>query len=286
MSRFQVNLTRVNILTGSFLANLGDTRRSGLSFVNPAEATTNRKTDLFMGTLRDQVYLGRGALIDIGFADSRGVSRELPQGGDTFQITPFGNRGNYFAGIDRHFYRQQWVANLFLPELHFLGTHRLKFGIDFEREAFHQKTERHAYQVMRDDNSVARYVTFNGSPFQERKNFEGAQYLQDAWQPGEGVVLEAGLRVEWNEIVRDLEFAPRLAAAWAPKKLRDFKFSAGWGVYHDAIPLDWVARSQDQVSYSTYYLPGKPAQGPFLTSFTVNDSVLRVPYYHNLSFSV
>jgi len=131
MSRFQVNLTPGHLLSGSFLTNLGNTRRSGLSFVNPAEATTNRKTYLYMSTLRDQVYLGPGALLELGFADSRGATRDLPQGGDTFQITPSGNRGNYFSGFDRHVFRQQWVANLFVPERRFLGTHRMKFGIDF-----------------------------------------------------------------------------------------------------------------------------------------------------------
>ena len=43
LTRFQVNLTPGNILTGSFLYNLADTRRLGLSFVNPAESTTNRR---------------------------------------------------------------------------------------------------------------------------------------------------------------------------------------------------------------------------------------------------
>ncbi|HEY2014304.1 MAG TPA: carboxypeptidase regulatory-like domain-containing protein, partial [Bryobacteraceae bacterium] len=218
LSRFQVNLTPTNILTGSFLFNLGDTNRSGLSFLTPVEATTNRRQVLYMSTVRDQAYLG-GALLDLGFADSRGYMRTLPQGDALYQITPFGNRGNYFSDLDSHFYRQQWIANLFLPTRHFLGTHHLKFGIDFEREAFHQKMALHPYEVLRADDSVSRYVTFEGSPFAARKNFEGAQYVQDAWTPRDGLVLEAGLRAEWNEIVRDLELAPRVAVAWAPKFL-------------------------------------------------------------------
>jgi len=286
LSRFQVNLTPSSILTGGFLVNLGSTSRSGLSFVNPAEATTNRRGTLYMSSLRHQSYFRGGALLDVGFADSRGIARDLPQGESLFQITPFGNRGNYFIGLNRHFYRQQWVANVFLPMLHLLGTHRLKFGIDFEREAFHQKTDRHDYQVLRDDASVARHVTFAGSPFQERKNFEGAQYVQDSWTPREDVVIETGLRVEWNEIVRDMEYAPRIAAAWSPRKLRDTKFSAGWGVYHDAIPLSIVARNQGQVSYSTFFQPGQPAEGPILTAFAVEDARLRAPHYQNISVSM
>src|SRR5262249_13210572 len=155
--------------------------------------------------------------LDVGFADSRGITRDLPQGDSLFQITPVGNRGNYFIGLDRHFYRQQVVSNVFLPMLRLAGTHRLKFGVDFQREAFHQKTERHDYQVLRDDDTIARHVTFVGSPFEERKNFEGAQYIQDSWTPREDLVIEAGLRVVWNQIVRDFAFGPRIAAAWSPR---------------------------------------------------------------------
>ena len=140
-------------------------------------------------------------------------------------------------------------------DLHLGGTHQLKFGIDFEREAFHQKVLRHDYEVLRDDNSVARYVQFAGNPFEARKNFEAAQYIQDPWTPREGLALEAGLRVEWNEIVRDLEVAPRFSMAWAPRLLRNTKFSAGWGVYYDAISLGLVTRQPDQVSLSTFFPP-------------------------------
>lgn len=286
LSRFQVNLTPTNILTGSFLFNLANNTRYGLSFLTPAETTTTHRQSLYMSTVRDQMYLSGGSLLDLGFADSRGDLRDVPQGDRLFEITPFGDRGNYFANRDRHFYRQQWVADLFLPTLHLLGTHQLKFGIDFEREAFHQETTRHAYEVLRDDNSVARYVTFVGSPFQARKNFEGAQYIQDAWTLRDGVVLEAGLRAEWNEVVRDLEVAPRLGVAWAPGRSHDTKFAAGWGVYYDSISLGIVSRQQDQVSLSTFYLPGGVMEGPVATSFLANDHSLTTPYYRTASVTV
>ena len=286
LSRFQVNLTPTNILTGSFLFNLSDNTNYGLSFLTPVETTTTHRQSLYMSTVRDQLYLAGGSLLDLGFADSRGALRNVPQGNQLFEITPFGDRGNYFTNQDRHFYRQQWVANLFLPTRHLLGTHQLKFGIDFEREAFHQETIRHDYEVLRDDNSVARYVTFAGSPFQARKNFEGAQYLQDAWTPRDGLVLEVGLRAEWNEVVRALELAPRIGVAWAPGHSHDTKFSAGWGVYYDSLSLGIVSRQQDQVSLSTFYLPGGLTEGPVITSFLANDRSLTAPYYQTASFMV
>ena len=285
MSRFQVNVTPTNILTTSFLYNLGDYSHYGLSFLTPVETTTTHRQTFYMSTVRDQLYLGSGQLLDVGFADSRGLFRDLPQGDRLFQFTPFGDRGNYFAAVDRHYYRQQWIANLFLRPRRAFGMHQLKFGIDFEREAFHQLTRRHDYEVLRDDNSVSRYVTFSGSPYQARKNFEGAQYVQDAWTLREGLLVEAGLRAEWNEIVRDLELAPRIAAAWSPKHLSDTKFSAGWGIYYDAISLGAITRQQDQVSVSTFYLPGGVPEGPVTSAFEVNDSALRAPRYAITSVS-
>jgi len=286
LSRFQVNVTPGNILTGSFLFNLADVARSGLSFTNPSEATTNHRQKLYMSTLRDQAYLAGGLLLDAGFADTRGVVRDDPQGNSLYQITPLGNRGNYFTGLDRHFYRQQAVANVFAPARNWHGAHHLKAGVDFEREAFHQQVLRHDYVVLRADNSVARYVSFTGSPFQGLKNFEGAQYVQDAWSVRDGLTMELGLRAEWNEIVRDLEVSPRLAVAWAPKRLADTKFSAGWGVYYDAISLDLLSRHQDQVSLSTFYSPDGAVMGPVLTTFNAPPRSLEAPYARVASFTI
>ena len=79
--------------------------------------------------------------------------------------------------------------------------------------------------------------------------------------------------------MRDLEVAPRLAVAWSPGWLRSTKFSAGWGVYHDAIALDTVTRQQDQVSYSTFYLPDGTVRGPVPTSFVADDRYLKTPRF-------
>jgi len=286
LSRFQINLTPGNILTGGFLLNLSENSRIGLSFLNPVETTTNNRQMSTMSTLRDQAYLPGGVLLEVGFADTRGLLRNMPQGTDLYQITPFGERGNYFVSLDRHFYRQQELMNLFLPVKRFAGTHLLKFGVDLEREAFHQTVNRHDYEVLRDDLSVARYVTFSGSPYQHAKNFEGAEYVQDHWTLRDDLSAELGLRLEWNEIVRQLEVAPRLAASWAPKMLGGAKFSAGWGTYYDSIRLDIITRSQDQSSLATFYPPDSPPTGPVPTVFRVDEQALRTPYFRVASFGV
>ena len=279
ITRFRADFKPSNILTASFLWNLTDNSNNGLSFINPAQATTNTRQLTLMSTVRDQQYFKGGALLDIGFADTRGFVRTLPQGDSLYQITPFGNLGNYYAGTDRHFYRQQGAANLFLPILHMHGAHQLKFGVDLERESFHERLMLHDYEVLNAANSVTRLVTFAGSPFEGRRNFEGAEYVQDHWTPRDNLSVEAGLRAEWNEVVRDLEFAPRISAAWSPHALKDTKFSAGAGIYYNAIDLQLTSRRPDLASYSTFYLPNGDIQGPAPETFQVNDRALSTPRY-------
>jgi len=286
LSRFQVNLTPANILTASLLVNRADVSHNGLNFLNPVETTTNQFGMLYISSIRDQAYFAGGALLDLGFADTRGMQRASPQGNSLYEITVNGSLGNYFVNTDRHWYRQQGQANLFLPTVHFLGTHQIKFGIDTEREAFHELVERHPYEVLRADNSVSRYVQFVGSPFLTGTNFEAAQYVQDRWTPREGLMVEAGVRMEWNEIVRDLELGPRIAAAWAPGFLRNTKLSAGWGMYYDAITLQPISSRADQASLATFYPPGSSPLGPVMTSFAVNSRDIEAPLYRNTSLGI
>lgn len=287
LSRFQVNLAPGNILTGSFLINHGDDFRHGLTFLDPIETTTNRRQNLYMSTIKDQIYLHGGAVLEGGFADSRGLLRDSPQGNRIFSISPSGRSGNYFVDLTRHIYRQQWLANLFLPPMALRGSHQFKFGTAMERESFDRTADRHDYQVLRADHTLARQVHFAGNSWQARRNFSVSQYAQDRWAPREGLLIEVGLRADWEQVVRDMSFSPRISAVYAPKWLHDTKLAAGFGIFHDALSLGPLAQHQDQISLSTFFpLNGLLQRGPVATAFLVNDRELRAPRYRNLSFTV
>jgi hypothetical protein len=287
LSRFQVNLTPANILTGSMLVNHANTNRNGLSFLDPIEATTNLRQHLYMATLKDQIYFAGGWLAEAGFAGTRTVLRNLPQGFSLFEITPFGQRGNYFASLDRHGERDEWLGSILAPAFHGRGTHQFKLGVDLERNGFHQDVERRDYAVLRTDLSPVRYVTFAGSPFQRQFGLDASQYVQDRWTPRTGLLIEAGLRADWNEIVRDVAWSPRVSFAYAPKWMRDTKLSGGYGVFYDVLILQMLALQQSQISYSTFYLPGGQVAGlPVKMAFSVNPRNLEMPRYRTGSFSI
>src|SRR5882724_9014454 len=286
LTRLQVNLSPANILTGSFLVNYMDQSRNGLSFLNPVETTINRRQNLYLTSIKDQIYFHNGALTEVGFAGSSGFTRESPQGQQIFEILPSGQRGNYFVDLTRNSDRQQWVSNTYLPAMHWWGTHQLRFGVDGQRSGFDLNAARHDYQVLREDLSVARYVHFEGDGFSSKTNTSTAEYLQDRWAPRDGLMIEGGLRLDWDDVVRRAQLSPRFSAAYAPKWLHETKVAAGIGIFHDAPSLGILGR-QDQVSYSTFYDPGgQISRGPVPTAFLVDPHGLRVPSSRTVSFSV
>jgi hypothetical protein len=286
LSRFQVNVTPGNILTASLLVNYADANRSGLSFFSPAETTLDRRQNLFMTTLKDQVYLRR-ALIEFGFADTRSVARESPQGGAPFEFLPSGRRGNYFVDLTRHTGRRQWTASATLPSFTWRGSHELRLGADFQHASFDQFADRRGYSVLRNDASMARRVTFHGAGMRAKTNFEQALYILDRWTPAPALLIEAGVRTDWNQLTRTPLYSPRLSAAWAPKRLQETKIAAGYGVYYDAISLATVTDHQDQSSLSTFFgRDGAVRRGPVTTLFGADEHSLRHPRYQSVSFSV
>jgi hypothetical protein len=284
--RGQVNLTARQILSASFLLNYYNAPRNGLDFFNPLETTVDRRQRFYLYTARHQYFFGAGGLVEFGFGLSRGFRREIPQGKETFVFAPEGRRGNFFVDARLQYRREQWLANLYVPPTQAAGRHQLRAGADVTHAGYTQFVERHDYQVRREDKSLARAVSFTGPNRLDRENFETALYWQDNWTPRSGLVVEAGLRADWDQLVRDPLVSPRLAVAWAPAWARGTKLSAGIGIFYDALNLRTLSQHLDQRAVSLFYgRDGRLLGGPVETYFVVDESRLRAPRYRNFSFS-
>jgi hypothetical protein len=286
LTRFQWNVRDWQILTGSFLINFADDKRNGLSFLDPAETTLNRRQTLSLGTIKDQFIFG-GALLEAGFADTVTHFSATPQGDQPYVITPFGASGNYFRDQDATSRRQEWLVHGFVKPLRWSGSHQIQIGADIERSDLDQSIFRHTLSVVRADRSVVRSVQFLGSPRQFRTNIEVYGYALDRWNPAPELTIEGGFRTQWDEYTGGAPPAPRLAAAWTPPWLHGAKVSAGWGIFYDAVTLGMLALSQEQSSLSTFYAPsGLQAGVPVMTSFILKPQDLRLPRYALSSFTV
>ena len=287
VARGQVNLSSRQILTGSFLLNYFNAPRSGLDFLNPVETTVDRRQRFYLYSVKHQVAWGAGGWLEFGFALSRSFRREIPQGKETFVFFPERRTGNFFVDSRLSSGREQWLASLYVPAFERFGRHQLKGGADVNHAGFTQFVDRHDYQVRREDRSLARAVSFTGDKQFGRKNFETSLYLQDTWGPRPGITVEAGLRADWYQLVRDPLVSPRLAAAYAPGWWPGAKLTAGLGVFYDALNLRTLSQHLDQRSVSMFFArDGRLIAGPLETLFLVDESRLRAPRYRNFSLGL
>lgn len=286
--RSQINLTPSNIFTASWLLNYWNAPRSGLAPLDPMETTVDRRTRQNFFSFKNQTYLGGGALFEVGYAATRGILRERPQGQQAYITTPEGRRGNYFLDALRHSGRDQWLANIFLPSFSAQGSHQLKAGFDFDRITYRQRSDRHPFEFLRADGTLSRLIEYAGNNEVARKNFEAASYLQDRWKPWRRLLVEAGMRVDWDQILRTPAMSPRLSFSLAVPRTENTKVSAGVGLFRDATNLRVMARHLDQYGLSRQFATdGRTViSGPNATIFWLDDRALRVPAYRNFSASL
>jgi outer membrane receptor protein involved in Fe transport len=88
----------------------------------------------------------------------------------------------------------------------------------------------------------ARYSIFSGGNYSATYNFEASAYAEDRWLITNRFLIEPGLRVDWDELVRSPLVSPRLAGTYVLDSSGNTKLSAGVGVVYDATDLILIAR--------------------------------------------
>ena len=286
LSKVQINATPGNILTASFLINHQKVERLGLSLLTPPASTTDQHASIKMFDIRDSAYSGQ-TLLETGVGVSEYMVDTLPRGGLPFTIRPEGISGSFFERTASRARRVQGYANLYLSPTEWHGRHEMRIGADLDSIEDHQFNTRRPIRTLREDGTLERRSIFSGPPRFSISNFEGSAYAQDRWSPAERWIVEYGLRGDWDEIIRDAWFSPRLATSYFFDGPTMTKVSAGVGLFYDATNLDFATRSLQGVRLDQNFAAdgvtrlGQATQ----TLFQVNTNTLQPPKFVNASLS-
>jgi hypothetical protein len=274
----QANLTPANILSGGLLFNDYHSPYGGISSLVPQQSTTKTDITAWLPYLRDQHAFANGALLEVGAGVVRFRDGYEPHGDSPYEITPELTNGSYFENLTAHSQRDEGTATLYLPPRHWEGRHDLKAGLDLDHIDFDESLSRAPVSYLREDGTLLRRSTFpEQAPF-TRHNFETGAYFQDRWLAHQGLLLEPGLRFDWDEIIRHPLLSPRLAATYSPPGAEaTTKLSAGVGLYYEHTQLEYFTRALAGVRYDTYYAADgvTPVGGPLQTVFIANDASLK-----------
>jgi len=286
LAKAQVNLLPRDILIGGLLFNDYHSPYDGLSTLTPQESTVNQDILAWFPYIREQHSFANGALLDSGVAMVRFRDGYEPHGDTPFEVTPENYLGSFFEAATSRSRRVEGNAALYLPPLTGAGKHDLKMGVDVDQINFDEEVTRSPIRYLREDGTLLRLSTFpQVEPF-DRNNVEIGAFVQDRWVPRSRLLVETGLRFDWDEIVRRGLFSPRIAATYVPNEAT--KLSAGVGLYYEHTQLQYLEESLAGIRYDTYYaLDGiTPITPPSLTSFVANNATLYAPRSLNWSIGI
>ena len=285
----QVNLSTTNILTGGLLFNDYHSPYDGLSPLVPQQSTTKRDTVAWFPYLRDQHTFANGVLLETGFGVVRFRDGYEPHGKSQYELTPETTEGSFFENLVSHSQREEWSTTLYVPPRHWAGRHDLKAGIELDHIGFDEEVSRAPVNYLREDRTLLRQSVFPlQAPF-SRHNFEISAYFQDRWLSSPGLLVEPGLRFDWDEIIRRPLFSPRVAVVYSPPGSESTtKVSAGVGLYYEHTQLEYLTRALAGVRYDTYYAADgtTPVSAPLQTIFEANEASLTQTHAINWSIGI
>lgn len=278
LARAQVNLSAKNILSAGLLVNGYHSPYDGLSTLVPQASTTRRNTDAYLPYVRDQESFHDGALLDVGVGVTKFRDGYEPHPGGPYELTPETALGSYFENLTSRSQRAEGNALLYLPARDWMGRHDVQAGVDADHIAYYEAYERAPVNYLREDGTLLRQSTFPATPPFTRHNVEAGAYAQDRWTLRDGLLVEPGLRFDWDEVVRRRLWSPRVAAVYAPPHARGgTKISAGIGVYYEHTQLEYLTRALAGVREDESYAADgtTPLGPPVQTTFTFDPGTLR-----------
>ena len=287
MLRAQVKLNPQNILQVTFLYNQLNISNLGLSPLNPASTTRGLRAYRSFFSLKEQVWSGR-TFYELGVAGDYSHDENLPYGLALFRVTPDGSSGNFFESLRQKTRRFQAMGSASMPTRRWRGTHDLQFGFNLAELRWSHNAERNPIEVLRIDNTVVQRTAFSGAPKFSLFDTQVGFYAHDAWRVVRALVLQLGIREDWDRVLHSMVPSPRISANFLPFKGDGTKFTASWGVFIQPLTLSSMGPAYDQRRSDIFYDPTglEPVSGPITSRFVLPPERLKQPRFYTTSFGL
>lgn len=305
------NVTNRDIVTTSFLLNDLHDQYYDLSPLSPQKANPKDAESAYVASVKEQHYFPGKELLEAGIGFNQYNLRTTPYGTSPYFVNADDQAGgNFYLSEETHADRWQGIVNVFLPPHQWHGNHDFKFGVDLDRISYDAQFMRQPISFLNTPSqltsaaqcltppvpntsfSCTRYSTFGPGALHHEYNAEVSGYLEDRWGVSNRLLIEPGVRIDWDEIVRHAEIAPRLAGTYVLDNSASTKLSAGIGLIYDATPIYLIARPYAGTRQDCFFGIGtaiSPACNPTVpatyvnTAFFVDSGTLAVPRSVNWS---
>jgi Carboxypeptidase regulatory-like domain len=278
--RLQYNFSPKHILHGTFLYNRTQDESLGLDPLNPESTTVDLHQQRAFVSVRDQIWL-YDTLIELGIAADGENQDFSPQGTAPYILLVNGASGNFFERVHVHGSRIQGLFNVIAASRHWQGTHQASLGANVAGLEFRQAAARGEIQALRADGTLVRQSTFAGPASPQATNTQAGVYAQDNWSPWKRLVLQGGLRTDWDRFTQSGMAEPRASGNLLPFGDDRAKVSLGWGIYNAPLNLAVIEQAFDQQQIDTFFnsTGTVPVGAPAISQFVLPTRGLRQPRF-------
>lgn len=236
-----------------------------LDYFNPQSTVPDASTHNYTATFADRFTLA-GGLLENTVSVTRFDANVWGQGPDDLTITPWGNRGNYFAQQNRNASREGWSPSYTFAPLNRLGVHSFKVGSYLAWSSDEGEVHEHPINILDGISRLLERISFfGGRPFQ-MSDTEYAFFGQDHWSISSRLAADLGIRTESQVVSHSFRVAPRAGIAWVPFANTGTVVRLGFGFFYDRVPLD---------VYSFNHYPRQ-----IVTMFDENGNVSAGPFFY------
>jgi hypothetical protein len=189
--------------------------------------------------LQDRFAIATGLVLESTVAVRKfATTVENESDAATMIFMPDTQAGSYFNDQDRNVTSVQWVETLTSSSDLWRGQHQFKIGLDVQHSRFDGTSFSRPVEIRRLDGSLAELVTFGPHSRQDVSATELAVFVQDRWRIGPRMTLEYGMRLDRDDVVKDVNWSPRAGVSLAilPEGRGILRF--GVGQFSQRTPLN------------------------------------------------
>lgn len=273
-------------VSASAMVSPRKTTYAGLNTFNPQPVTPDVKNDDVLGSVSDQLIVGKGGVLDTRVSVKQFNADIYPsQGLGPMVLAPDVNTGSYFNDQNRTSRRAEWLTTYsFTP---FGPAHLLKVGAGVTSETFDGTSTSRPVDIVRANGGLSQEIAFVGSGQLSRSRWGTQGYAQDSWTVSPRLSMQYGARFDHDSFTGDVNVAPRGSFTAAVTADGRTVVRGGAGVFYIPLPLNVASFDQLQERTVTEFAAdGVTPDGPARLVPNVVTSAIHTPRSINWNLEV
>jgi hypothetical protein len=169
------------------------------------------------------------------------------------ELTVDGSRGGYFNLQHRRTHAYQWSESLTLSRSSRAGEHLFKIGFDLLRSSYTGESATRPVVVRRADDTISWRQDFGVPTSQRAAGTDAAVYAQDRWRVTPRLLVEPGVRADYDGVVGRTSVSPRLGLVVGVFPPDVGILRGGVGLFFERTPLNVAAFQSFEAATITHF---------------------------------